>query len=327
MLYQTKDLAMKIVDFFDRLYNLTQFKVALLEKIHFNSILRFLIREMSNFILPLLFRIEANDSKYSIYDTNFKDQKIVVSLTSFPARINKLWLVIETILRQTHKPDILVLWLSKDQFSGFKSLPKRLLKLQERGLIIEFVNNDLRSHKKYYYSFLKYPNDIIITIDDDVYYNSQLIEHLVNCSKKFPDTICCTNSCKISFSEKVLLPYNMWVKNRKFNYPSLDIFPIGVGGVLYPKNSFNNYLTDFESFMKYCPTADDVWLRAMSLINNKNATQTKYQSLYLPIKNRKNQMLHSINLHGPNDLQISQVRQYCIKNFNIDPYSYEHINQ
>ena len=48
-------------------------------------------------------------------DTNRQD-KIIVSLTSFPGRINEVWICVESLMRQTFKPDAIELWLSLRQF-------------------------------------------------------------------------------------------------------------------------------------------------------------------------------------------------------------------
>lgn len=54
------------------------------------------------------------------------EKKIVVSLTSFPARIKKVHIVIESLLNQTIKPDKIILWLSKEQFEHYYVLPSKL---------------------------------------------------------------------------------------------------------------------------------------------------------------------------------------------------------
>ena len=65
------------------------------------------------------------------------------------------------------KPDEIILWLAEEQFNGIDSLPKALLEQQKRGLTIRFCD-DLRSHKKYYYTMQEYPRDIVILVDDDI---------------------------------------------------------------------------------------------------------------------------------------------------------------
>ena len=46
---------------------------------------------------------------------------------------------------------------------------RNCLDQQKRGLTIRFCE-DLKAHKKYYYAFKEYPDDIVITVDDDVIY-------------------------------------------------------------------------------------------------------------------------------------------------------------
>lgn len=72
-----------------------------------------------------------------------------MSLTSYPARISKLWMVIKTLLNQKLVDNYkVILWLSENQFpKGLDSLPKSLTNLIEKGLNIRFVSDDLKSHK------------------------------------------------------------------------------------------------------------------------------------------------------------------------------------
>lgn len=49
---------------------------------------------------------------------------------------------------------------------------------------------DIRSHKKFYYAMQEYPDDMIITIDDDVYYRSDTIELLYQTHLKYPQDVC-----------------------------------------------------------------------------------------------------------------------------------------
>ncbi|MEO6851924.1 MAG: hypothetical protein ABI166_14880, partial [Mucilaginibacter sp.] len=94
-------------------------------------------------------------------------------------------------MHQTVLPDKIILWLSSDQFSGVLSLPKKLLKLQKRGLEVRFCQGDLRSHKKYFYALQEFPEDFIVTIDDDIIYPTDMLEQLINLSNIYPSCICC----------------------------------------------------------------------------------------------------------------------------------------
>ena len=143
-----------MVDFFNDWYSSVVFKNKFLRAIKFYSFYRFFIRVSANLVLPLYFLLTRRNKKYVLKESIKKNGRYIVSFTSFPARINNVWLVVESILRQTQKPDMIILWLSKKQFSSLDVLPKSLLNLQKRGLTIKLKDEDFRSHKKYYY-FLK----------------------------------------------------------------------------------------------------------------------------------------------------------------------------
>lgn len=68
-----------------------------------------------------------------------RKQKIVVSLTSYPARIDTVWLTIETLLRQSMKPDELILWLADEQFPSKDLLPKKLISQTKEDCKLNFV--------------------------------------------------------------------------------------------------------------------------------------------------------------------------------------------
>src|SRR5699024_6867152 len=132
------------------------------------------------------------------------EPKVIVSLTSYPDRIGKIWLTIETLLDQTKKPDKIIHWLYKGEFSGEQDLPKRLTALKERGLEIKFCDKNLKPHKKYYYTMLNYPNSIVITGDDDMLFHPRLLENLLHCHEKFPHAICCSISREIKIEDQDL---------------------------------------------------------------------------------------------------------------------------
>lgn len=116
-------------------------------------------------------------------------KRIIISLTSYPKRIGDVWITIETLLRQTVKPDMIILWLADTQFNGIESLPKKLIDLQKSGLTIRFCK-DLKSHKKYFYTMQEYPEDLIILVDDDMFYPYDMIEKLLKLHYEYPQDIC-----------------------------------------------------------------------------------------------------------------------------------------
>lgn len=108
-----------------------------------------------------------------------KDEKIIVSMTSWKKRINNVANVINDILKQTLLPNKIILNLSSDEFkNGRNDLPIELLKTIDTNELCElyWVKEDTKPYKKLIPTLLRFPNDVIITIDDDIEYPKNFIE-------------------------------------------------------------------------------------------------------------------------------------------------------
>lgn len=219
-----------------------------------------------------------------------RNVKIIASLTSFPARIESVWITIETIMRQSVKPDEIILWLAKSQFNEIESVPKSLINQIERGLTIKFCD-DLRSHKKYYYSMKENPNDIIVTFDDDMFYPYNTIEKLFNMHRKLPNDVIC--SCA-SFLEKGLIESD-WIKPVEAVISSAFLSMVGCGGVLYPPHSLYKDTFNKEIMFKCTPNADDLWLTMMAFLNDTKLTCLRYQPYPITITDTQNHSLFVTN--------------------------------
>ena len=103
-------------------------------------------------------------------DEDNKDEEIIVSLTSFPERMEDINYCIYSLLTQSLKPNKVVLWLANEEFPNKeKDLPKSLLDLKKNGLTIKWCDN-YYSYKKLIPSLREYPDSCIVTADDDFYY-------------------------------------------------------------------------------------------------------------------------------------------------------------
>ncbi len=199
-----------------------------------------------------------------------REEKIIVSLTSFPQRINKIHYTIYSLLTQSDKPDMLILWLAEKQFPlKEEELPQSLLDLVPYGLTIRFVE-DIRSYKKLIPALQAFPNDVIVTADDDLFYEHSWLEKLMTAHKKDKQSIYCHRVHKILIENEQLLPYNKWKKSTwkeliENTPPSYRNFLTGGSGALYPPNCLDKEVYNEEIFMNLSPYADDVWFWAMAL--------------------------------------------------------------
>lgn len=198
--------------------------------------------------------------------TEKRTPQLIVSLTTYPARINSVYKTISTLLTQTLKPDRVVLWLASPQFPE-KLLPENLTRLQQFGLEIKWVEKDIRSFKKLIPSLKESPEDIIITVDDDNYYDSRLVEYLYNSYLESPECIHARQAFVVRHDKKgeLVMKARNYVYNSTY-LPSYKNEPVGCGGVLYPPHVLDENVLNEEQFMKEVPTHDDLWFWAHALI-------------------------------------------------------------
>ena len=194
-----------------------------------------------------------------------RNPKIIVSLTSFPARINYVYKTISSLLDQTLKPDLVILWLAEEQFvNKEKDLPANLLELQQFGLSIKWCK-DIRSYKKLIPALTEFPEDIIITTDDDIYYDRNMVELLYKAYTKSPQYIHCHRCTKMFYKQGTLTAKAGGKKYYK--QPSFANKSVGVGGVLFPPHSLYKDVTNEKLFMTLAPTNDDIWFWLMAVMN------------------------------------------------------------
>lgn len=216
-------------------------------------------------VLKLKYKYEKKEKLH--LNSERRERKIIISLTTIPSRIDVVWIVIERMFRQSVKPDAINLYLGEKEFEG-KTLPRELKDLEERGLRIVFCE-DLKPHTKYYYAMKEYSDDIIITVDDDIIYSLRLVEMLMKSYRKYPKAVSCMRAHEILFdNEKKVIPYNNWGNKVKGHMsPSMRLLATGVGGVLYPPHCMNSEVFEKEKLKELSFKADDIWLKIMQVIN------------------------------------------------------------
>lgn len=291
---------------------MVQFFYALMRVVNSTVLLR-LLNKLANIIVPFWYcvtftpRISQKDIK----------PKLVVSLTSFPKRICTIHLVIESILRQSLRPNKVLLYLSKEQFGDTvdeSNLPKRLLALQKKGLEIIMVDGDLRSYKKFYYAFKDYPDSLVVTVDDDIIYNTDLIRTLFEAKGENNVT---ANLARIIAKDKSgnLMPYSEW---KLDDNPVNNHIIIGAGGAMYSPRLMYKDVLNVELFMNLAPKADDMWLSAMARLNNIRILPTGYANKFIAISIKHNESLYSENA-SQNDVQIQSINEFFKSNSGIEP--------
>jgi len=247
-------------------------------------------------------------------DKNRK-HKIIISLTTYPARIDTVHIVLKQMLRQTLKPDRILLWLCDEQFPN-KELPDWVELYKHAGIEFCFCPVNLKPHTKYYYTIKENPNALVITVDDDIFYDEYLVEKLYNSYMQFPNAISAMRTHKIVFDRNDhICSYLRWKYecSDQIAQPSMKLFATGVGGVLYPPNSLHPEVFNLTGIKNTCLYNDDLWLKVMSLLQGTPVVLVECckQLRYIPGTQECEETLSlSNNIGRRNDLILTNILQH-----------------
>lgn len=241
------------------------------------------------------------------------DSNLIVSLTSYPARIDTVWITIESIFQQRYKPWKVVLVLAEIEFPN-KKLPLSLARQVKRGLEIVWVDRNTRSYKKLLPVKQAYPDAKIVTVDDDIIYESWRLSRLLAAAEEYPKNIIGFRGWEVSISNGDLNPYTTWKPANESTAKNLTLLT-GVGGILYPPYVLKDALLfDIESAIALAPTADDIWFWAVALASSTPVHCLGYEKHFQISSNDHENSLSAINVFGgQNDIQLASV----IKRFDL----------
>lgn len=257
-----------------------------------------------------------NQLKHSKKHIGLEGKDFIVSLTSFPARIQTLDLVVQSLVEQTCPPSEIHVWLGMDEIAGRNWLPKSLLAYENNGLRIHFAQRTFHQYDKFLHNY-KINRDIpFVIVDDDVIYPPTAMENLLTLHHAYPEAVIANRCHLITVSaDGAICPYESWPREAQVERPSFRAFPTGAGGVFYPPGFLSNSMVaDINSILANAPYADDIWLKFCALAR-------RVPTMTTPLSNGSNWYLrytptmsagalHATNVAlGLNDMQI----QRCVE--------------
>lgn len=253
------------------------------------------------------------------------DSNVTVSLTSHSKRVSDFApFAIYSIFHQTMLPNRIVLNINQDKWNE-KNLPELIKKLEIAGLEVNFCE-DVGPHTKLLPAMQKYPEDVIITVDDDVYYDKELVEELVNTRKVSgkKNVVVCRTAKEIAFKDGKMLPYSQWPEATSDSMAYLS--PYGWSGMLYSPHCFTDEVFNKSVYQTLCPKADDIWFTIMELIGNVPIVMVRdthwtgngdvnHTNEYVA---KNSDALHFQNAeNGGNDKQLAKL----IEHYDLDRYA------
>lgn len=246
-------------------------------------------------------------------------ERIIVAFTSYPKRIQTVYKVLDSIINQTVIPDKIILYLSSLEFEKFENVPN-LNKYEKYGFEIHWCEENLKSHKKWFYAFSEYPDDIIITIDDDVIYKKTAIEVLIKYHKYFPKAVIARRTHLIVCdSDGAIASYEDWYGDCKMyvGVPRMDLLAVGNAGILYPSHIFTQEVFNTNVFMKECQYGDDLWLKVMEVYRDIPVVLAEDSSDDIFLTEYQDSSLYTVhNSNGGNDKQLETLLKRYIYIYN-----------
>ena len=221
----------------------------------------------------------------TINNNTITKSTLLVSMTSYPARIFGIYEVFISLLHQS--ADISTyqcfLTLAKEEFiKGEKELPLEVQKLINNGWVKLIWYHNIYSHKKLMPILNNYPENDILIVDDNIIRTNNFIEIFQNDHIIYPKEIICGTFMNYFDNNLEQKRFNGY-KDKKFgefnSVPNIifhtAIPASGVGGILYPKHTFSDKRFFNETlYMTLCPTSDESWQYIFNIIENKILRQT-----------------------------------------------------
>lgn len=240
-------------------------------------------------------------------------KNVIISLTSYPARIKSLHTVIRSLLKQSVAAEKIILYLGQDTKDS--EIPKKLKKLTKYNFEIKTNCEDIKPHKKYFFAMQEYPNHTIITVDDDLIYDKNLVKDLIESAQKNPNCICARRVNLITKDNNGNLnPYSKWKwEYKEITEPSHNIIATGCGGILYPPHILPKETFDLKAIKENCLWTDDIWLKFMELKNDIKIIFSNNKIIHpLTIRHSQESSLLQNNTRGENrnDTNIIKMQKF-----------------
>ncbi|SIT83312.1 hypothetical protein SAMN05421849_1881 [Pontibaca methylaminivorans] len=217
--------------------------------------------------------------------------RLVVSLTSYPARFGTLGLTLACLLRQTVRPDRIILWLADDDL---QHLPAEVASLPGVDVL---TCPDFRSYNKIVPTLLLHPDAFVVTADDDVYYPHGWLAGLVAAASAGAP-VACHRAHRVVLRGAGPASYDVWQHNMDRPEHSPMVFPTGVSGVIYAPGIFHSDVVRDDLFTTLAPTSDDIWLYWMYRLNGIDAQKIGHRVRILEWQGSQGQSLRDANTQG-----------------------------
>ena len=249
---------------------------------------------------------------------------VTVSLTTVSYRIGTVHRVLDSLLAQAYRPERIVLWVSREPHlldEGVNEIPPSLAALADREDLLEIRWTENTGPYRKLLPARRESKDVIVTCDDDTLYPPRWLEMLTMAHLADPSCImCCRGRLMKRDPQGGFLPYRRW---PRYDEPraSLLCFATGKDGILYPPESLSDEAFNQSAFLELCPTADDIWFKAMSLLAGVPTRRVLAHRRDYPVVSDSNQtgLFTRMNRVDNDRILAETFRRYGLLEIRDDP--------
>lgn len=206
-------------------------------------------------------------------------KRIIVSMATIPSRKERLLENLPAILNQSYYFDKLIINitdnLSDDDYEFYDSLTKK-----DDRISINRAEAKWRSCNKLLPTIKSHPEDVIITIDDDIYYPKHCFKYLVEQYEKTPNCVIAHEINPLLLDEGT--GYISFYNGRDIKLMQKEWGKYLSGCALFPPHIFDGTdLFDYDKMMK-CTNAvnDELWFWINSTLNGIMVVGLNYVSSF-----------------------------------------------
>ena len=244
---------------------------------------------------------------------------IIISLTSHGQRVERFVpYAIYSVLQQNVLPKRIVLNLDREIWTN-DTLPPLLRHLQKTGIEVAYVE-DMGPYTKLLPAIKNYPDSIIVSIDDDIYYDENMVGELLSAyDKSDQKSIICRNGMRLHKKDGKFLSYTEQPHISECD--DAPGIPFGVSGVLYPPHVFDEEIFNRKVYEKLCPRTDDIWIGIMALINKVNVSyiyDNSWSSARVVDHNDEFNQDSSTAMHFANDEKADEIFRNLVTYYQLE---------
>lgn len=198
--------------------------------------------------------------------------RLVVSLTTLPARVNGVMETVRSLLRQSVRPDRIYLNVptASNRFKEARYVIPRALSELDKSVVIQRTT-DLGPATKLIATLEKEadPNTLIITVDDDMVYGPSMVASLLeahllepNAAYGFAGQLIDLDPCNRTAPWPAVCMSRVHVRsvdNWSDRHAAVDILE-AFKGAIYRRDFFN--LDRLKAIPESCLRTDDIWISA-----------------------------------------------------------------